>query len=247
MNDAGKSGKHMSPEVVARTCAFIKIINPSFIMISGGEPTEHPDFENVVHAIMKATGYSSFITIASNGLFVTDPDKFEMMKRIARCDPVVLIQVTRGKPFYPRDDVIVANEQKLKSIGSKVSIVDINDSIAITGSLFPAGRALVNHRELIGRGKPACSNLYLLPRQVDLVDLSDLVQTLEEMTRTSFCKPSIDPDGNIHAGECISQCEIIGNVNDSPRTLLDRLKTGKPCNRCGLVKNLPDAAARLFF
>jgi hypothetical protein len=245
MNSATSSGIDMTAGTVKRACRFIEKIDPAVVVISGGEPTLHPLFEDIVHAVMKATKHVASIVIATNGLFITDVEKTAIVTRVASCDPVSLVQVTRGKPFYPDDDVIATNEQRLKSIRNAV-IVDINDAIAMHGSLFPAGRALVNHRDLAGGGSPTCSNLYLFPRQVAVTDLGDLIRSLEEASPSNFCEPSIDPAGNIHAGECMARCATIGTVDDSLVDLLGRLQHGVPCNRCGLVKNLPPAFKKLL-
>lgn len=47
MNFSSNDGQHMKVDVIGKSLEFIKEIKPNMLIISGGEPTEHPLFLSI--------------------------------------------------------------------------------------------------------------------------------------------------------------------------------------------------------
>lgn len=238
MNSSHPKGEHMDLDMVDDLCKFIKKVEPFIITITGGEFTEHPHFEYIINKILDTvktfTHGVGVVTLLSNGMFITDPEKTEKIKRLLSDKRILFLQITTGEPYYSTSKLIEKNRQKLKSLSSKVEIFDFNRSLS------PFGRALENHKQLCANSprKPHCTNLYLLTKQEAVNNIKEMVQYLQKNTLYNKCKPLVDHKGFVRAGETIN-CEIIGNINDNLDEIFQRLLNGKPCNKCGLVKNIP--------
>jgi hypothetical protein len=82
------------------------------------------------------------------------------------------------------------------------------------------------------RKAPSCFNIRSVSRQYDIISAIAALGG----TRGEFCKPSIDVDGSIRAGET-DTCFKIGTVDSTENDLDEALRTMR-CNRCGLVNKL---------
>jgi hypothetical protein len=134
MEDALPEGECMSMDVFERTLSFIeKCYNGiKIIMLSGGEPTEHPE---ILKIIKRVKDWNAFLL--SNGLFFSTPLR----------DPIlnsgITIQVYNDPRYYPiRVEPINHHPQVIYS-----------DTINL---LSPLGRA---RKMKGGRMSPLCFNL----------------------------------------------------------------------------------------
>jgi hypothetical protein len=209
MVDANPQGAHMTWDVYAQTIKFCKRLGHP-ILLSGGEPTDHPE---IIRIVSFAKNEKLHVTLISNGLFLQKPTLAE-----ALLSKVDLIQITNDPHFYTHY-VPDFNHPKVY-IERKLTVIS------------PFGRALKNN---IGcnRMSPLCFNLRSVVRETKLFHYS--LQLLALYGK--FCTPSINIDGGIVAGEAPS-CYQIGTVWDDKGTLAENLIKMK-CNRCGLVENLP--------
>lgn len=208
MINATPSGEHMSVEIFTGSINFLKRVDAKLIMISGGEPTDHPLLPNFADMAQKCGLYT---IILSNGMFLEDSVLRD--KILALGCP---IQITNDARYYPKriaqfDHPLISYEFKLRSI-------------------TPLGRAsdMVSY----GRTAPMCFNLRSIARQSD--SLTTAIATLRSYGK--MCTPSINVDGSIVAGES-SECHKIGDIFCSDEELLGRLQTMK-CNECGMENNL---------
>lgn len=206
---AGPDGKHMSMDVYERVLKFIDWIRVPMILLSGGEPTLHPDIESM---IKKAIEKDLHVTLLSNGTFLEDLAMTEWILKTG-----VLVQITNDKRFYPRE-VPIINHPKLM----------YEHSIRMVS---PFGRALEN-KIATSRQSPLCFNLRSLCRHTH--DFKEALIMLRSMEK--FCTPSINIDGTISAGEG-NTCSTFGTVNDSNLKLTNAL-CSLTCGRCGLRDNL---------
>jgi MoaA/NifB/PqqE/SkfB family radical SAM enzyme len=215
-------------------------VSPKTLGISGGEFTLHPNFDTFLKKIIKKTNIN--LVLISNGTFVKDTEKYEKVRELMKSPKVLGIQITYGKKYHKNKDMILQNLDKFNKLGNNIGILEELDN------LYPLGRACINHKELAQKTteNTKCINLYLFPRQMPYLSYSSMIEYLEIRSRFNVCKPAISPDGNIHCGESIF-CHSIGSVNDNQELLMNKLKTQVPCNKCGLLKNLPDNAKQLLF
>jgi organic radical activating enzyme len=242
MNDCNEYGKHMSEETLDLVIKFLKEIQPMFIVITGGEFTEHPYFDKFILKICDAISqFPSAISLLSNGLFILNEENTKRVRNLLNNEHIALLQITTGEKFYPKFDLIEKNKQKLINLHKKVEYTYERDT------LLPRGRAIINHKQIIEASsrKPSCIDLYLLVKQMPPTSLKNIINYLQIHTRYNNCKPHIDINGNILAGESNS-CYKIGHIKERTTIIMNRILKGKPCNQCGLVKNLPNEAIRIL-
>jgi hypothetical protein len=211
MVDAKPDGHHMTFETYFEAVSFSKECGLPLIMLSGGEPSEHPELLDFVTI---AVNRGLTVTILSNGEFLWTKPRL----RSAILPLVHSIQVTNDDRFYPRK----IDEWKHE----KICWVD-----RIT-HLVPQGRA--KDRPDTNCRAPECFNMRSLARS----GLTFQMARLMLVKRGRFCTPSINVDGTISAGES-PFCAKIGTVTDGPATAMNNLSK-MTCSKCGLVDNLSD-------
>jgi hypothetical protein len=209
MIEASPDGQHMTMETFERVLPWIKDIDHPVVMLSGGEPTEHPQLIEMVDMAI-ASGFKTLVL--SNGKFAnTKVLCGELLNRD------VMIQVTNDVRYYPEKYPVI-NHPK---------VVHIDSIIAMS----PFGRALTNKIEC-NRQSPLCFNLRSATR-----GLKDFRQALVFLrSKIKMCTPSVNIDGSISAGES-HLCTKIGMVGDSNLKLTNAVCNMR-CSKCGLVDNL---------
>jgi hypothetical protein len=185
------------------------------LLISGGEPTDHPDVVEFLQ-LAKASTAGQYILLLSHGMWLTDP-AFDAKKREAILDLVTGVQVTNDPRYYPR---------RIEQINHPKVVYETQ-----IRQVSPFGRAKTN-KIATTRTTPLCFNLRSFARSLQSFPAAIRMQRL----RGSFCTPSININGDILAGESVSCCPI-GNVTD-PLPTLDAGIINLKCNRCGLVDGL---------
>jgi len=229
MASASPDGQHMTNDTFVKTLDFIHRLQPMNVQITGGEPTSHPDFYDMCLEIRKL---SVFVFLESNGSFIYDDEKYEKVSDLVK-NKMILLQVRTHPKYYPSYEKVWDNP-KIKALTNHF----FNDAIR----LIPFGRAVKNHHDEINwKAKPTCGNMFLMSRQT--FSFKDAVRKME--LNGFFCKPTISPSGDIHAGET-TECVKIGTVTDSLDQLYDSIKNKIPCNKCNLANNIPDMAWNLL-
>jgi len=209
LEDANPVGTFMSLDTFKKALEFTKRNDMSFIMISGGEPFEHPQLEEFVSIATKVVK----VMILSNGLFINN----EGLDRVNRMG--VNIQITNDDRFYP-----------LPVEDPKHPLITFVDRIQLVS---PHGRAKKNALES-SRMSPGCFNLRSIARG-NSSTLRGAIATLRMYFK--MCTPSITAKGDVVAGES-RFCFKIGSLDDSDSTLFHNLANMK-CNTCGLTQKLP--------
>ncbi len=235
-NDSKPISAHMTNDTLNALKRFIPYIQPFFITISGGEFTEHPYFKDFIleiFRIAKDLEVPAKVILLSNGMFMFDSCKIKDIKELLANDSCLGLQIITGEKFYPLFNSIN---------GMKIDILNLNPKVQVFPErydLIPKGRALINFPEIVSdcKKKPQCINLYLLTRQ-SFYSLKEMVQLMQVKSRYNMCKPAVDMYGNVLAGETLS-CKKIGNIFNNYDEIFRTLRFSKPCNRCGLMKNVP--------
>lgn len=214
MEDARPEGADMSMETFIKVVDFIEKNDFAFIMLSGGEPTDHPQFCEFVRLAKDRLGNEPMrILVLSNGLFWRDEERRNEYMALG-----VQFQVINDPRYYPT---------KVDRIEHPNVLYDDK----IMAPLSPFGRAKANGFEA-GRLSPLCFNLRSAAR--NFRDFRNAVMFLRQ--KGKMCIPSIITDGSIVAGES-KFCHKIGTVGSSNLELTNRLVQMR-CNACGLVDNL---------
>ena len=227
MNRSDENGPHMSFETLQQAVRKLNELPCQVLILTGGEPTEHPELLSFAEYLSKNLSYLNrrSIILATNGLFLAD--HIETARRLYRLFPRFHIQVTNDRRFYPKD----IDERKpffhLKYVMVCRSIQTI----------MPQGRALDNHIPT-NRNSSTCINCRSFIHQLPESTIEATITALEQYQK--YCSPAIGVDGLIRAGES-SLCPAFGSVYDSNAVLSRNLRHFQ-CNRCwdaGLNHNLP--------
>jgi hypothetical protein len=211
MVDANPDGEHMTLETFAKVIEFVRKYNLMALLISGGEPLEHPQFFEIGR-MAKESGLVTMIL--SNGMFVEDEETRDKV-----LDLGFMVQITNDPRFYP---------QRIQKFEHE--LFGYEDTLRIVS---PQGRAAKNNIEA-SRLTPTCFNLRSCARSLPTFQIATL--TLRQNQK--MCTPSINVDGSVVAGES-SSCYKIGTVESTDEELLANLRN-MVCNKCGLENNLED-------
>ena len=227
LQDSTPEPQYMSMDIVDKAFQFCCKTPAECINISGGEPTEHPHFEEIVKKFAKVF---KIVTILSNGMFVFNRQKYLLVKKLLSLGNVYL-QVTTHKLYYPKYKAICAKKDKFIALGPKCSLT-INPDIYV----HQLGRAIDNElckeQALSHSYTTSClmatSTFWQLPFNMAILNME---------SRFHYCTPLIDWQGNIHLSESWL-CPSIGNV-ETFNSFKDIIRA-KPCGKCPDYQKLLD-------
>jgi Radical SAM superfamily len=207
---SGEFGDHMPDRIYEPALELAQASMSPVVLLSGGEPTEHPDFFRYLRQMRESV---LLPVITSNGMFTQRPGVAEQLAELG-----VFVQVTNDPRYYP---------QRLEPELFDHEGWHYEDTIPM---IFPCRRTRLNGIEAT-RMYPGCVNLRAAVRRFGLQPA--LVQL---SAAGKQCAPSINVDGSIRAGEA-DTCHRIGQVGDSLASIEHELATMK-CDICGLRDNL---------
>lgn len=209
LGDCAPDNRHMSLETLHASLQFVADTQPLAVIVTGGEPLEHPQAERFILEVVGLVGPDRTI-LCTNGEHL-DKD----MAAGLGCN----IQVVNDPLYYPRTV-------------TPVSASNVQHFSSIPAPIYPVGRAAKNG--IPGaRLSPSCFNLRSIVRHSKF-DLVSAMKMLE--LRGKYCTPVIDWDGGIVLGET-SQCPAVGSVHDSLGDLTASISSCQ-CRACGLDTNL---------
>lgn len=232
MQNAVPDGKLMSEETFDAVLRFLRDVNLRFVIVSGGEPTEHPMFLDFCRRLDR-NGVS--FTVCSNGMWIGDDAKTRDVEEVSKLPSYNFMQVYTNRKWYRLHEETVAkiraNDSKLYDLGVKFIDSDILN-------MQPLGRAKDCPQAMAEVERHSysvsCLNSHLAAAQTASAEA--FFKALE--TNMVFCKPVIDCDGDIHMSESC-QCPSYGNVvADTVSDIWSKIRFSKPCGRCSLYKRL---------
>lgn len=203
-----KDGKHMTKEVFLKALDFYDRFLYKIMIVSGGEPTEHPNFEEYMDIILKR-GYN--LIILSNGIWTLDERKDRYLSKYQ-------FQIINDQRYYSKH-IPVINHPNILVFGK------------VENPISKCTRSIKNN--IYTKHAPKCFNL----RSISKIQTS-FAKVLYGYTLylNKFCSPLIKWDGSIILGES-DLCKPFGTIYDSDQTLLSNMKNFK-CNNCGCFDNI---------
>lgn len=195
---------------------------PRFLLLSGGEATEHPDVLWFLETA-RAAGYR--LILITNGMWLDDP---ELRAKILRPDWTdLMVQVTNDPRFYPKAPKAVSTDDpRVVFVPSLTVLVTLG---RLKPSRLPASPPV--------RKGPTSFNLRSITRSLgDVREALFMLRVRAAAGMSGHCSPSISSDGTIVAGET-SNCFPVGNVHSTAEEITRKLVI-MTCNKCGLVDNL---------
>ena len=208
MVEASPDGEHMTMETFRKAIGFIKANTLPLIMVSGGEPMEHPQALEFLAMAKKEL----HVVMLSNGMFISDAGLRDSVIKLG-----ISVQVTSDPRFYATpiqkfDHPSFMYEDHIRTI-------------------IPIGRAAKNKIEC-NRQSPPCFNLRSATRSTG--DVWEAIRALRQGGK--MCTPSINVNGDVVAGES-SLCRKIGTVESTTDELTANACEMR-CNKCGLEDGL---------
>lgn len=222
LSDCKPEGTDMSFETLKKVIEFRNFVGSKILILSGGELTIHPKWFEICDMLNEK--HISF-GLCTNGTWIECPETVTKMGIVKRMMFCAGIQVYTNKLYYKSYDFVKSHEKDFQRIGLKIDKNPIR-------SMKDLGRAKYDEecQKLIENDKysMSCLNTHLSALQVKGHEL--FVQALE--MNGYFCKPCIDPIGNIHMSES-QLCPSMGNiVYESFDDIWSRISKSKPCGAC---------------
>lgn len=201
MNANTPNNVHMDFDTFKKAVEFQKKYGGIMMLLTGGEPTEHPEFKRFLEYAIENT--MAYITIATNGTWM--PQNYDYICYLNDAYRHRLLwQVSADKRYYPYP-------VDLSLPVFQVDNVVCSDTI---GPIYPMGRAKENGLGAFNKASK-CFNIRAITRQVSPVcGLSHIIDMMN--MRGYFCTPHIATDGTIKLGEsdlCPS-CSHIDKTED---------------------------------
>lgn len=228
MIDAAPDKPSADLKTVRQFLKFAKKLGARFVGVSGGEPLEHPQFFLVMETLLKNLK-GTMVVLMTNGRFLEDDKKTARLAKLQR-KHFFGVQVSAIPELYPHAEQTAAAYKR--QCGQFIEPgINLSDQLTVMTRLGrAAGKNWSHLGPLYERKVTNCFNVvYNAPK---FETLGELVRMLEAQSNYSFCKPSVDPAGGVHAGES-PHCRRIGTIWESDATLLGRLRQGGFCGQCG--------------
>lgn len=248
MQDSTTKGKHATMEMINKMIRFAELAPlTTTIQISGGEPTEHPEFITILKKIVKKFSPRP-VTIITNGEGFHKKEQLKKIIQLMGRYPHLLIQITTVKDIYKNhEERVEFLEKKIKKISKKYGSGIAERMLVCTeleNGIIPIGRALknldyLNDVSFIAKRKStSCFNMYnsLLGNDGNLFKAIDYLKT---HSMASFCKPLIKETGEVVFGE-YDACQTIINLSElsmenmenMENMILDISEVPGPCKEC---------------
>ena len=241
LDDANPHAPLMSEETCSKAVSFAKHSGDYLLIVSGGEPTEHPKFFDCCRIVSQA---GLRFSVCSNGMWLGDPQKEWAMEKVARLNGFCGGQIYTNPKWYRLHKQTVA---KWKEVGAKWEAMHfVFDTTDIRG-MKDIGRAKTCPEALKeAEASPyhnsclsSCLTLAQSPTPQEFFRLMFMQQR--------FCTPMVDFKGDVHMSEsCL--CPTCGNVNkDNFDALWLKMRAFRPCGGClgcrkYLTENTPKMA-----
>ena len=235
LSDCNEDGKHMSLDTFKEAVEFNnKLIasNISPLIISGGEPFEHPDIKEFIdYLLLVEDSRKTFkaipipIIITTNGEYISKNP--EICEYVANHTDNVQFQVVIDDRYYP----VHVDESVLKKQPNVLVCYNVS-------SIYPQGRAITNNLPY-ERKSSSCYNVRALAKQFGATALTLDMILIKILTNGHIsCSPHIDIDGNIKVGES-RLCPVCSNIHKPKSEIVQDIIDFK-CHQCDFInKNLP--------
>ncbi len=215
-------GPMMTEKTFRRAIEFGRFLKNPIYVLTGGEPTEHPQFFEFCKMLDSLIGNEARFTITSNGMWY--PEQKEMVEKLSRLKSYAGMQVYSNPKWYKDYDFIMAHKAEIESI-DKVMVS--NETIYMED----LGRACQDKEAQAEVAKNpyfmSCINGHMLFKQI-----STLHRMKGMLAQGTFCKPMVDYKGEVHLSES-HLCPSFGNVNtDLFMDIFNQLRNAKPCLKC---------------
>ena len=196
------------------------------LLITGGEPTEHPDFWeylDIIEYMVPKNGIA--VTITTNGMNLNGPEVIDRIKiltdkfnskndmfgfQVTSVPLIYPIQIDKNNPVFNLDNVLLITELK---------------------HMYPQGRILSMDNITYNTIGPKCFNFRSIIRSTN--NLNSTVKMLRSLFK--YCTPRISYNGDIKLGES-SLCPTVASIYDTEDAIVNKAINFK-CDGCKIAKS----------
>ena len=234
MSDCRPEGEDMSYSTFTDAIDFnLRRAFPTPIMLSGGEPTENPQFQQMVGYTLQAMEEQKIeipFLILTNGIWLTEHTEF-LDSIEAQHMKWPQFQVVIDDRYYPQH----VNEDILRNYSCVKLCYGVDH-------IYPQGRAKENN--LPGNYTASkCFNIRAVVKQLQPSTYEDIV-TQFSIPRVKLCSPFIDMDGNIRLGESLL-CPVCSSIYKKDSEIIEDIRTFK-CSGCDFLNGKLDPLYKQF-
>lgn len=216
MNNALPNNKHMDFETFKKAIEFQSKYGTFNCIISGGEPTEHPDFINFLKYATEQLRNKAIIIVTTNGVWMQN--NYDFIKYMFDTVSLsVIFQVTTVDEYYP---IHIDTSLPVFSIPNVCVCTKIEN-------MYPIGRAKDNNLPSTSKASK-CFNIRAITSQVETKNLAIIIAMLA--VKGYFCTPHIDIYGNIKLGES-DLCPSCSHIDKGSYEIIDDILNFR-CNQC---------------
>ena len=228
MQDSNPNGPHMSDETFHQLLHFCEVAQPYVVMLSGGEPTEHPKWNEYARELLSLPSVK-VMAILTNGAWIEDSKtRIAMAKLIRSHKGRVQVQVYTNPKYYRNHQWTVEHEAQFRSIGCRP---DFNDPLFMQ-DLGRARKNCVAETQYSER-VPSCTNSHLLAQQTTSLPHFSAAT----IASGKMCRPLIDVNGGIHMSESWL-CPTVAHITDGINVAFQKMRASRPCGGCRLYPNI---------
>lgn len=191
------------------------------ILLTGGEPTDHPQFEDILDWTL-GCGFETWVL--THGLWLHDEERKRSILRPER--KRMIVQVTNDPRHYPQRIPRLPNDPRV----TDATMID---------HLLPLGRGKMKAQRFPSKKAPSSFNFRSIVRNFRSVEQGIAYIRVQAMLGRGWgnCTPSITHEGKLVAGES-RFCWQIGDVDSTADEVTRNVLAMGKCNRCGLEDNL---------
>lgn len=216
MHCSEPEGQHMSIDHIKLAHDFAVRSNAHCIILTGGEPTEHPLFFEIVANFLDFP----MVLVTTNGMWLDDDAKVKMMRRLCDRNSNLFLQVTNIAKYYPKR----INADRLKQMFPKASLE--TNSL----NLLALGRA-AQDPELVRESESSLGTMSCFSSALVSAQLPYHLAIANMESRGKFCHPLVDYRGDIHWSEsCL--CPSFAHVSDAFDDICRKAHAWRPCLQC---------------
>lgn len=224
MDDAKPCMKHMTMKIFQDAIGAFNQFGGIECLITGGEPTENPEWLDMLrYALDRAHGSTgtgiAHITLATNGMNIAKSRDLQtylmiLMQKYGNFN----VQVTHVKEYYPID--VDFNTPFFNAIGICTKIE----------AMYPMGRARDN--KLPWQAKCSkCFNIRSATRHLQDVSKATFLLAL----KNKFCTPQISINGDIKLGES-TLCPVCSSIYKGTGQITEDI-CNFTCHHCDMINN----------
>ena len=215
--------QHMDRQTWLKALSIAKLSRVNMVMISGGEPTDHPDWFRMVEEACKRF---HIVTIATNGLWLLDKVKMNYVEGLLKKCRNLYVQVTSVEGIYPRYEAVKAAYEKAIEERKLPRTVLHDGEIHIKA----LGRAAKNEPYVTqAKSSLGTTSCFLSAVMASQLPYLQAVHELEMLGKP--CHPLIDWKGGMHWSESC-KCPAFASVYDTFLDIQRKAHAWRPCRKC---------------